>query len=171
MKTYKYGLFIGHIAPIHNGHIHVIKTMVDECECSHIMLLERDSLIPTFKCQALFDQVVDCLNLKDCINVIHIPDLFNEEWGAYIYYNICRIIKRDSFAYYFSGNKRETIEQFPSLLANRIIFRYIPQYNGITSQRVRDSLLSHDYNYIAESCPAPVFRDRYKLTEIIKRVV
>lgn len=49
MKTYKYGLFIGHIAPIHNGHIHVIKTMVDECECSHIMLLE---------------------------NVIHIPDLF-----------------------------------------------------------------------------------------------
>lgn len=171
MKMYKHGLFIGHMSPIHNGHIHVIKTMVDECEYSHVMLLERDFPIPTFKCQLLFDRVADHLNLKYHVNVISMPDLFDEEWGTYIYYNTCRIVKTDTFTYYFSGNKRETIEQFPSLLANRIVFRYIPQHNGITSQKVREALLNCDYNYIAENCPAPVFGDRYKLTEIIKRVV
>lgn len=171
MKIYRYGLFVGHMAPIHNGHIHVIQNMIDECECSHIMLLERDLPIPSFECKSLLDRVIRPIIFQDYIHVVPIPYLFNEERGIYTYYNMCRIIKNDGFSLYFSGNKEEVIEQFPSLLASRIIFRHIPEYNGITSQKVRDSLANYDYDYISENCPSVVFNAKYKLTEIIKKVV
>lgn len=160
-KTKKVGVFLARMQPLHNGHLALIKKMVDENDECLILIGSSDKLnkrnpIPgNFRKDLLFQSLDSDKDLNEAlynerIKVTLLPDLTSEEdnshdWGFYLYSNIVRLIGQHCFTMYYSDGWEIITKWFPGfLLQNSIDLRLVARNNcqdGISATKVRELIM------------------------------
>lgn len=155
------GVFLARMQPLHNGHLSLIKRIIDENEQCLILIGSSDKLnkrnpIPgNFRKDLLHQSIMMDESLAkaytdDRIKIVLLPDLTSEEdnshdWGFYLYSNIVRLIGQHCFTMYYSDGWEIITKWFPGfLLQNSVDLRLVARNNcqdGISATKVRELIM------------------------------
>jgi cytidyltransferase-like protein len=148
----KVGVFLARFQPIHNGHLDMIKTMLEQNDMVLIIIGSIDKInhrnpIPYM---IRFDLVKSAI--KDCgfdekkIKYLLLNDLSDEqdnsiEWGFYLYANIVKQIYQPFFTLYYSDGCENIIKWFPEWLRTDFVSLNLRARNtclqGLSATKVR----------------------------------
>lgn len=146
------GVILARFQPIHMGHIELIHQAYQENDLIYIFIgsstttNERNPFPYTTRSNLLITALQD-YDLWMKTKVIALPDLFGEQnnsltWGFYLYANIIRSIKQDSFNMYY-GDSASTIATWFTeyILKNHIHLHYVDRTNPVSSTIIREKIL------------------------------
>lgn len=168
----KIGVFLARMQPLHNGHLALIKKMLEENEECLILIGSSDKLntrnpIPgSFRRDILEEALKEfCPEELSKIKIVLLPDLTDEsdnshDWGFYLYSTIVKEIGQHCFTFYYSDGWEIITKWFPSfILQNNVDLRLIARNNcvsGISATTVRD-LISARNPMITRVVPRAVY--------------
>ena len=175
------GVFLARMQPLHNGHLALIKRIIDENEQCLILIGSSDKLnkrnpIPgNFRKELLHQSIMMDGTLSKAYNdgrikIVLLPDLTSEEdnshdWGFYLYSNIVRLIGQHCFTMYYSDGWEIITKWFPGfLLQNSVDLRLVARNNcqdGISATKVR-RLITQDVitdDVLCKYVPEPVIEN------------
>lgn len=149
------GIILARFQPIHMGHLEIIHQAYQENDLVYIFVgssTTRNKRNP-IPCNTRLNLLNTALHDHDLwmkSRMIDLPDLFGEQnnsltWGFYLYANIVRAIKQDSFNMYY-GDGESTISTWftPYILTNHIHLHYVDRTNPVSSTMVREKILQKE---------------------------
>lgn len=186
----KWGVFIGRMQPVHNGHLFLIKKALEENDMVLILLGSsnksgtiRNPFSSIFRRHLLElslyeDGIID----EKRIIVSTLPDWTtetdtdsNKTWGRYLYYNIVSKIGRKEFSLYYSDDASILDDWFEGTEMRQYInYRCIGRehiFDGLSATKIRQALLDGNKEYVEKYCPNAVIRNFGYLSETYKKVV
>ncbi len=175
----KVGVFLARLQPIHNGHLALIKKMVDENDEFLILIGSSDKMnkrnpIPgSFRKELLIQALSENNMLKESyeagkIKIVLLPDLSSEEdnshdWGFYLYSNIVKHIGQHCFTMYYSDGWEIITKWFPGfILQNNVDLRLIARNNcecGMSATKVREMIRCYDIEKLKTCVPTCVIEN------------
>ena len=187
MEMKRVGVFLARLQPIHNGHLSLIKKIVNENDECLILIGSSDKLngrnpIPgSFREELLLGAIHGDSELTKCYmdgKIKHelLPDLTSEEdnshdWGFYLYSNIVKHIGQHCFTMYYSDGWEIITKWFPGfLLQNSVDLRLVARNNcesGISATKVRELIVSGDVKNLKDVVPQTVIDNLYIIKSFI----
>lgn len=186
----KWGVFIGRMQPVHNGHLFLIKKALEENDRVLILLgssnkrgtirnpLDYISRKHLLEFALEEDNEID----KKRITISTLPDWTMESdkdsdktWGRYLYYNIVSRIECKQFSLYYSDDASILDDWFEGIeVRQHINYRCIGRehiFDGLSATKIRQALLDENKEYVERYCPDIVARNFGLLSKIYKEVV
>ena len=170
----KIGVFLARFQPLHNAHLHVIKTALEECDKVVIMLgssNKKSMLRNPYDFNLRYDLLKASLSEDmERINIYELPDWSKEDtmeddltWGSYLYYNIVARIHQKSFSFYYSDSPDTVTGWFSPDILKNIDFRFLERskiYSGLSSTKIRAAMIKfepEDQEYLRTCLPPAVY--------------
>lgn len=173
----KVGVFLARMQPVHNAHLYMVNKAIEENDKVLVVLGSenkqgtlRNPFNVLLREQMLREALTKEENEK--VQIITLPDWSMESdrddektWGRYFYYNVVSRIGQKRFSLYYYDDPK----LLDSWFINTEIFDYITYrtferktvLDGISSTKIRQSLLDGDINYVKKNCPKSVV-DRFE---------
>lgn len=159
-----WGVFLTRAQPFHNGHLEIIKQMLKENDNVLVIIgssNKQNTLRNPFNIETRYHLVYQAIyNFgpdNNRIKLMTLPDWSSEdfkpavkEWGKFLYYNIVSKIETKSFNFYYNDDISIITDWFDDILLNRITIKQTDRteiMNGVSSTKVRESLLNNDKDY------------------------
>lgn len=194
----KYGVMITRGQPFHIGHIKVIQQALNENDRVLIIIGSADKSgternpfdIKTRR--RYFEKLKSYYHINcDRLQVLELPDWSKDtaipyhsnvgstntdyetvakEWGFYLYYNIVRKINGKIFTLYYNDDTEIVKAWFPEYIWARITLKSTVR-DDISSSKVRNAILTENYNYLKETVPylnKQDIKECHKILEEIK---
>lgn len=165
MKKYKCGLYIGRFQPLHIGHTHIIRKMLDECDKVIVAIgsaqesstkrnpfsyAERHYFISeAFN----YDEALICLPLKDRENPSD-----DASWGDYVFARVKQWCGLTPDAIY-EGEESERVHWYDNLGVE--IVRVPRSILPISGTMLREAIAQNDKEVVFQWIPT-ILRDEYK---------
>jgi len=180
-KLSKTGVLIARMQPLHNAHLHLVNTILKECEHCVIVLgseNKRDMLRNPFDIGLREEMLRECFDKEqnERITIFTLPDWSKEDayedakiWGDYLYYNIVSRIQEKHLTYYYSDDPAIMNNWFGENIKKYINCRFLEResiFSGLSATKIRKAFEDDDFNYVKEYCPNSVLKRYTKLREI-----
>lgn len=184
----KWGVFIGRMQPVHNGHLFLIKKALEENDSVFVLLGSsnksgtiRNSFDKALRVYLLRNAIDEEIG-REGIDIDYLPDWTMENdkesdkiWGRYLYYNIVSRIGQKEFSLYYSDDVSILDRWFEGTeVRQHINYRCIGRehiFDGLSATKIRQALLDENKDYVERYCPNIVARNFGLLSKIYKEVV
>lgn len=182
----KVGVFLARFQPLHNAHLHIIKTALSECDKVVIMLgssNKKATIRNPFDFTLRYNLLMDALKDNDCIDKIDIyalPDWSQEDkkeenitWGNYLYYNVVSRINQKKFTLYYSDDPENVYSWFSPEIIKNIECRFTQRekvFDGLSATKIRKALIDFtetDQEYLRKCVPTSVLNRINELRGIL----
>lgn len=182
----KVGVFLARMQPVHNAHIHMIKTACEECDEVLVFIgssNKKDTLRNPFDFKTRTKWLYESLPsfCKEKVIVYNLPDWSMENkseddkiWGRYFYYNVVSRIGQKHFNIYYSDGQDNLDNWFEDTEVRSYItyrlFERSKMFDGLSATKIREAFRLNDFNYVKKFCPKPVVDDFHKIRKNLLEV-
>lgn len=168
------GVILARFQPIHNGHMELIHTALNENDKVLILIGSADKTGERNPIPAIIRYDLVVRSLKDAgfdkskYEIQLLNDLTNESdnntnWGFYLYANIVKYINQSTFTMYYSDGYEIITTWFPGfILRNFVSLKLIARnsiHNGVSATLVRNKIKTMDTLSLSDLVPTPVLQD------------
>lgn len=148
------GIILARFQPIHNGHLSIIRKAYKENEFVYIFIGSSDTRNARnpIAFQTRYTLLVSALKeegLTTNVKIVPLPDLYGEHndsntWGFYLYANIVRVIKQDSFNFYYGDGISKVSTWFPDFILKNFVHLKLVEREDIpiSSTMIRELILN-----------------------------
>lgn len=94
-------------------------------------------------------------------------------WGKYLYDNITKVIKKDTFSIYYSDEPSIMLNWFTDDLKDKINFRFYDRkelFSELSATKIREALLNNDEEYLVNNLPYEVYSLKEELANILRTI-
>lgn len=178
----KIGVILARFQPIHNGHIELIHTALNENDKVLILIGsadkvgERNPIPATIRYDLVSKSLEEAGFDKSKYEIQLLNDLTNEidnntDWGFYLYANVVKYINQSTFTMYYSDGYEIITKWFPGfVLRNFVSLKLIARnsiHNGVSATLVRNKIKAMDIASLSDLVPTTVLEN----TKFIKSYI
>lgn len=180
------GVFVARMQPLHKSHEFLIRESLKENDKTFIFIGSADKSrnkrnpFTVEEREGLIRKVFSDELLSGKLFIEHLDDLTNEDdkendkvWGKYLYDNITKVIKKDTFSIYYSDEPSIMLNWFTDDLKDKINFRFYDRkelFSELSATKIREALLNNDEEYLVNNLPYEVYSLKEELANILRTI-